>query len=848
MSCAGYWTRFSVKLKRLTVVGFRGFNELRSMDFNDTLTLVSAPNSHGKTSITEALEFLFYGQTSKVEDADSKDEYKGSYRNRHFPSGEVCYVEAECVELSGKATTFRAELHDDEIRRFVDGQLVQQWPFAAQLESSARPFVVQHALKSLLLAAPSDRFQGFARLLGLREVDVLQQALVNLCTKPEAQIQPAARQALAELEAFEARLSATKGTAGVAKSLAGGSGRFDEAYQRIHDRGQALVGKKVAKAELSSALVSLRNAAAEKVFAGSVAINALSTIDERHAAAARERIESAMGADFREAFARLALGDSSDRLRKRLNVLGLGLELLEDAPDQCPLCEQALTEDDRSGVRDRHDQLAASLGPGHDLSTARASMTASLKALRANIDLHCGLLATKSADLIAANTPESSQKILALFGKGNEHSLMIVAAAGASVAPQQLALRAAASGALAALDACSDAVLNKAEDVAQIESLLSAVATYLAACKAYEAKLDEVSPTLAEPTRLLQTAIDAQAGTTELSLLIEMLASSNSVSRAVRIKEILGGLKTLKKHVDQAVGQTMEDAFSNELTGAVMSWYKRIRTTGDPDVHFSGFAMERTKAGDFKNRRVKVAAESYGVELASAVSSLSESKLNALGLCMSIATALRAAGPWGFLILDDPIQSWDNDHEIQFIGIVRALAEDEGKQVILLSHRDDWVDQVGDGCRSLNGKRYHISGYTKEGPILTAADWATVDQRLREALAIAKDPKSGPVRLQHAEEEIRIAAAQLTSEVSKTRLGRVVGPHNVNSDKARSILTEANCPSPLVDRVIATFATTDPAHHAPKRYTTSAERVRQYHGTLIELKNWLSPRKNAAGG
>ena len=132
--------------------------------------------------------------------------------------------------------------------------------------------------------------------------------------------------------------------------------------------------------------------------------------------------------------------------------------------------------------------------------------------------------------------------------------------------------------------------------------------------------------------------------------------------------------------------------------------------------------MERTKAGDFKNRRVKVGAQSYGVELASAVSSLSESKLNALGLCMSIATALRAPGPWAFLVLDDPIQSWDEDHEFQFIRIIRQLAEEEGKQIILMSHRDSWIDQVAEGRRLLNGTRYHISVYTQDGPAIHSAD------------------------------------------------------------------------------------------------------------------------------
>jgi hypothetical protein len=207
---------------------------------------------------------------------------------------------------------------------------------------------------------------------------------------------------------------------------------------------------------------------------------------------------------------------------------------------------------------------------------------------------------------------------------------------------------------------------------------------------------------------------------------------------------------------------------------------------------------------------------------------------------MSIATALRAPGPWGFLILDDPIQSWDDDHEIQFINIIRALAEEENRQIILMSHRDGWIDQVVAGCRSLNGIRYHITGYTKDGPAIQLGDWASVDQRLREALAISKDPTATTVRLQQAEEEIRIAACQLTAEAAKSKLRRTTGAHNMNGDKARSILNEAGCPAPLVDRVIATFATTDPAHHAPNDYAPNAERVRQYHGTLIDLRNWLA--------
>jgi len=80
-----------MRLERLAVAGFRGFNEDTVMHFHEKLTLIAAANSHGKTSISEALEFLLFGATSKVEHADSKEEYKDSYRNRPLSSGQACF-------------------------------------------------------------------------------------------------------------------------------------------------------------------------------------------------------------------------------------------------------------------------------------------------------------------------------------------------------------------------------------------------------------------------------------------------------------------------------------------------------------------------------------------------------------------------------------------------------------------------------------------------------------------------------------------------------------------------------------------------------------------------------------
>ena len=271
----------------------------------------------------------------------------------------------------------------------------------------------------------------------------------------------------------------------------------------------------------------------------------------------------------------------------------------------------------------------------------------------------------------------------------------------------------------------------------------------------------------------------------------------------------------------------METMMNTDLTAAVMKWYSQIKTTGDPEVHFSGFSMDRTKSGDFKSRRLSVKAESYGVELASAVSSLSESKLNALGLCVSIASAIRKPGPWSFLIIDDPIQSWDDEHETQFINVIRNLVETEKKQIIVLSHKGTWAKQVCDGCRTINGFRYEITGYTKNGPNIVALDWSPLEERLREADTIANDPAATTVRLQQAEEEIRLAACQLAALVAKEKLNRITSPHNMNKGDVRAVLVAAGISPETTDRIQAMFANADDAHHSPKNYQPSAQRIRQ---------------------
>ncbi len=229
----------------------------------------------------------------------------------------------------------------------------------------------------------------------------------------------------------------------------------------------------------------------------------------------------------------------------------------------------------------------------------------------------------------------------------------------------------------------------------------------------------------------------------------------------------------------------------------------------------------------------------------SAVSSLSESKLNALGLCLSIASNLDQDSPFDFLLIDDPIQSLDAQHEGQFVQVIRRLVETEGKQVVLLSHNRGWLDQVRVGCRSLNGIFYEITSYTRDGPSFVCLPWERWERRLDVVDAILKDTHADSVRLQQAEGEIRIVVAQLASDLFLVVKGACKPAHTLNGSQIAKMLTECGVDNGLRDRLMQSIETTNDAHHAPSDYTPIPERIRLYHSWAHELGSLVNRQSSS---
>lgn len=826
-----------MKIKSITIQGFRGFNEERTIGFHDRLTLIYAPNSYGKTSISEAFEWLLYGITSKVEKADSKEEYRGSYRNCHLPEPLTPCVRAIFVDGTSEIE-FRGELAaGDAINRSIDGRDIKEWPFANNLSLTQRPFILQHALKYLLLVKPDERFQGFALLLGLEDLGRIQRHFVSLCTKPAAAIPTKVSQLLKDIDALEARLASQTSLASIARSFKRGRENLAQTYEAIMVECKQRVPPGTEEESVLPQLLKIREDAVGKIFKGRITLSDYSAKETQTNSDDEEFflgcVTDACVKKYMEIIALATVQHVLDRAR----FFDLGIGFLDKTPGECPFCGQPVGDALQQHIRDEHENLASQKEGNAALEKQRDEVLNSLKELTKRLSAHQNRHIGEVASLLALESSLGQLETI-LLPKHQVH-FNAVEAAISQLMPVKQKLEESFNSVIEALDKVETSIAESKEASALMKALGEVLVEHIAVAHSFVQVISNNVSAMSDADQILKHELDTLAGTEDISVLVELRERRQDIEKKFEIDGILDGLKDLRKVVDEYAGNRMLSAISGELTLEVMEWYRHIKTVGDPNVHFGGFDMERTTKGKLKARRIQIRGTSYGKDLISAVSCLSESKLNALGLCVSIATSLKGDSPFKFLIIDDPIQSWDAEHEIQFIQVIRKLVR-RGKQVILLSHNRRWMEQVRSGCRTLNGWFYEITGYTKAGPCISEVPWEKWSERLKEVVAIVKDHTAGSVKLQQAEEEIRIAIAEVASELYLKKKGDRKSPHDLNSTKVRKMLLECGVKAGLADRITQTFETTDDAHHAPADYAAQRERIRRYHAWVHELAQLLN--------
>lgn len=833
-----------MKIDRLRIRGFRGFSDEFTIYFSPTITTIYAPNSYGKTSLSEALEWLFYGTTCRVSDGADVGEYKGSLRNCHVRPECECFVEAVMTTDTGSSLRLKRVLTEDDVgRSFLDDVQVAEWPYTVGTVSGAgRPFITQHALKTQLLASPSQRFTSFSRLLGLDRLDSIQQSIVQLCTKPA--MPQAVQQASTQVDALLNMVTKQPSLTALSKLLQKGEGKLSAAREELERDCLNRVPPGTSSESLQAQLLKLRDEKVAGVFSGHVRIPEPTSPWAVVHAGLQKKIEEVLSSQLTEKLLALkTLKGSQDALDER-EFLRLGLLLLGRAPTgTCPLCGMPVGVEMPIDVSRRHAELSTKTHLMDQQAKECENVVSSLDDLQQRLSSAIELLLSRTRDITAARA--SLPVLEALLANEQLHYTNICGAIGSI------------QSALTELDekqrtfventqrlSAKTKPMTASED--DVLSLRSAALALLDGLESANSAVASWSQQLDEAEHVLSHQLDKKAQTEDISVMIQCLENWELVSRVFKVRSIVASLTTMKRTTEQYASSKAEEIVSQQFTQDVQEWYSKITTPADPEVGFSGFCMAQNADGRFRARNIQVKAVSFGAEMKSAVSCLSESKLNALGLAMSISTYLKSNTWCDFLVIDDPIQSLDASHETQFIGVIRSLSLDHHRQVILLSHNSDWLTRVRDVNQDMDGSHYEFTGFAATGPTVSEKSWCPWKHRLDAARTIATSNTTDTVRLEHAEEEIRICVGLIVAELVRRVRGENISTRNLGSAEVRRHLMNCDVPDGILNRILTTFDSTDPAHHAQPGYAPDRSRIQTYCSWCMELANWGGLNRGSA--
>lgn len=669
-----------MRLLKLTIKNFRGFGpSVDTIDLDADLVLFYGPNGHGKTSLSEAVEWLFYGTTKRRERGDgySKSEYTGSFANAHGGGPtEVSLL----LRLGGKAITLIRRLGDKETSvTYVDGKEADFSTVGILPLEVYYPVVAQHGLQTFIHARPKDRRDAICAALGLDELTSLKAALERARLSFQKTPPTAVTNARNKLRGFAAELSQIGPTKSVAARWSGNPATVDVAIdeQALLAAAAHLTAKPASDAQTALKLLRDERAkAGQEVF--DVSLLAPPELFEERKVVAMEKRDELVSSlrkldDLLGKFAGAAAARYSAAL---LSFWQQGLALPESG-DDCPMCEApTLSKEPRSKL---HERLA------NEKSTVEA-IAAIDEAARAATG-SVGAFVAAITGLGIKGTDESGKtRLLAMLGDQGtlpqyvrHHDALLEA-------------RTRLGNALRRGREIGSTTKDRAANPEQLPQLISdrqlARDELIAVADAMTESLSNYEGAWAQISGELNAKIAANKSVAAIDAVGQAIQSMQDVRLLTRYAEILDETQLLIRSIKTTV-QRKQQALLKSRGKEVKEYYELL----NPGVKVGFDEMEPATDA------MKLHATSFGKRM-SAAANLSECQLNCLGLTMWLMRATTSSSPFGFVLLDDPVQAMDDDHaeafkaEQQTEAKKRAVAFPETIEAVREMFRTYAPDQV----------------------------------------------------------------------------------------------------------------------------------------------------------
>lgn len=753
-----------VRLSSIQPRFFRGFRgEANAISLEADLIVVEGRNSSGKTSVSEAIEWVLTGQLSRRTSGHygHPRELADCISNEFRPDGEHTSVELRLL-VDDQPLVLRRVLRRDysstasdepESDFLVDGKVftkAEENGLRDRIFAGVHPILMQHNLRRFVHDDPTSRRQYFERLLQIDELTALIEKAVIGPAGLKQIANPAGGIGLAALRALIAELSD-----------AGSSSGLKKVDRLTHDEVPAFLGK---------ALI----ASARELFPD--LLSQAKTLGE-----CREILQAAQR-EQREV--RLPLLAGLEKARKEAvpstQILDAEIQSLREtaALHQGALLAAAeLTETQRHLARVAQILLAASLidpsasgaqvcplcdDSGLTLTAERVSKLTEWNPATRVVDAAAGELGVKKENVIReiARMGTTSRSISPALPTKEDMERQL-----SNVSPrvQDLSRSTVLSGSQVA-----ECVAQFLKDGQRLNDAVTDTSfrpsTLEEATKAIDISLKSLLSVLAshrEDVGHLEEAVSAasrdDAGYRirekwlDLSGLVTAVAEDVAWERAKSdAKSCFDGLREGLISLRGEIIEQARETFSQRITEV---WHL-LRS--DSGARFSQLSIPAARGKGYKLEFELKAVISDGatdVEV-DALRVFSESQVNVIGVAAYVTRAKLLGHR--LLIFDDPVQSMDEEHFRSFAGKLLPTLLDEGFQILILTHSDTFARRIHDhhygrlsyvsletratkklGCQLLEGNR-------------------RVSERLKNAERVAGDGD-----LQNAWRLVRVAVERL---------------------------------------------------------------------------------------
>lgn len=697
-----------MQLEWVEVRGFRAFGHIaQKIEISPNLTIVRAENSQGKTSLSEAVEFLLTGTTSRRHlHNGAKAEFDGCLRNAHLAPGEEVWVQAQFKLADGTTTIIKRLLTRDydgatdcESELSRDGkpiESVEDIGLDLSGHNLAAPVLQQHVLGFVAAAAPQERANYFKALLDLTDLELVRSKLTDH---------------LAGLEHTPSALINTL---------------VELSQNAIYSKQVKLVLKSASYEELERQLIALGNTALQEAD-HKTTYKTLAEVTENLDKIVQEKVAKIISTS------EITISELSDVTLSSVedavsDYLTKSTEIDQEVARLVPIFESMLELPTVAHAEHGDKSIDCPVCGGKDtITTARVA------------ELRKQIADNRNFNEIAISTESALNKIsstITTAWTGLQESTPTCVSWDDE---QRTAFRAKAV-ALGIPEELTDQVLNGVYEIGdelgkiyengeivriKLNEIIVAVRQRTAVTKtqlkkaqveldgfkkryiAVKTKIDTHIVSQEQLQESVKKRAEEQSGTKVWSEVLSLCKEPDELLENIKTGRALKKVRQRYEKACQEIDKSVTTVFNTKfvsMSKEIVDWWDTLRP--DELTKFDGVKMRGSGKRWYDLKvKLKPAAGAAGVTK-DAVSIFSDSQLNALGLSSFLARCSIQNSP--FVVLDDPIPSGDEDHRLTFAMNTLAKILDSGTQAIVTVFDTTMAQQMDDLHMHRGIKYYEI--------------------------------------------------------------------------------------------------------------------------------------------